>query len=148
MKYQEKITIKAPLLTTVALLDNPDNMQYWQKDLLSYELLSGEPGTVGSTMYMTYLQGKREFTLLETIIENDFPHHFSASYQCKGVVNIVANTFTENTDGHTVWKSDNEFKFFGFMKVMSWFMPQSMFRKKSCQYLHDFKTFAESSVNE
>ncbi len=144
MKYQNTITIKVPINRCIELLDNPDNMKHWQKGLQSYELLSGEPGAVGSKMQLNFLQGKRNLTLIETVIQNDFPHTFNATYECKGVWNLVENHFSENEEGHTVWVSDNEFKFNGMMKIMSWFMPTSMFKKQSCAYLEDFKTFAES----
>lgn len=143
MKYQNKITVNVPLKRCIELLDNAENMKHWQKGLQSYEFLAGEPGAVGSTMRMNFLQGKREVELVETIIKNDFPHEFSATYECKGVWNLVENHFTENSEGHTEWVSDSEFKFSGMMKVMSWFMPTSMFKKQSCTFMEDFKTFAE-----
>ncbi len=143
MKYENSIVIEVPLKRFVELLDNPENMKYWQKGLQSYEILDGESGKVGSTMRMNYLQGKREMSLLETVTVNNLPHEFSATYECKGVWNLVENHFTETTAGHTQWTSVSTFKFTGMMKIMSWFMPTSMFRKQSCQMLDDFKSFAE-----
>ena len=143
MKYQNSITVNVPLKRFIELLDNPENMKYWQKGLQSYEVLDGTPGAVGSTMRMNYLHGKREVSLLETITANNLPNEFSATYECKGVWNLVENHFTETPEGHTQWVSDSAFKFTGMMRIMSWFMPTSMFKKQSFQMLEDFKAFAE-----
>ncbi|WP_223788942.1 SRPBCC family protein [Marinicella meishanensis] len=143
MKYQTSITVAVPLNRFVELLDNPENMRHWQRGLQSYELLQGDPGTEGATMRLDYLHGKKAMSLVETITKNNLPHEFSATYECPGVWNHVINRFHENAQGQTVWEADNVFKFTGMMRLMSWFMPTSMFKKQSCQYLADFKAFAE-----
>ncbi len=95
-------------------------------------------------MKLEYKMGKRELTMVETITVRDFPERFAGTYETKGVWNLVDNHFKDNGDGTTTWIGNCEFKFSGFMKVMSWFMPKSMFSKQSMTYLKDFKTFAES----
>jgi carbon monoxide dehydrogenase subunit G len=145
MKYQNQIVVEVPLARFVELLDNPENMKHWQQGLLSYELLGDQqPGTVGAQMKLCYQMGKRRIEMLETVTVSDFPHRFAGTYEAKGVWNLVDNHFSENEQGHTVWTADCEFRFSGLMRVMSWFMPKSMFQKQSCQYLEDFKKFAES----
>ena len=144
MKYQNQITINAPRDKVIQLLDNPKNMKHWQRGLVSYDLLDGGQGRVGSRMKLNYQMGKRDVEMLETIQTYDFPNRFDATYEAKGVWNLVENHFTENEKGQTVWTADCEFKFSGFMRVMSWVMPKSMFKKQSCQYLEDFKQFVES----
>lgn len=148
MKYTNEIQINLPRVRVVELLDNAENMKYWMVDLISYKHLSQTPGQLGSRMEMQYLMGKRNCTMVETITEINFPERFSATYESKGMWNLVENTFTENLDGTTHWKSDSEFKFSGYMKVMAWFMPTSMLKKQSCKYLNDFKKFAESQGEE
>ncbi|MFC3193484.1 SRPBCC family protein [Marinicella sediminis] len=145
MKYQNTITVEVPISRFVELLDNPENMKHWQKGLQSYELLGDhEPGSVGAQMKLHFKMGKRDLTMIETVTISDFPQRFAGTYETKGVWNLVDNHFKENEQGHTVWIADCEFKFSGLMKVMSWFMPKSMFKKQSCQYLEDFKKFAEA----
>ncbi len=148
MKYQNTVIVEVPLERFVELLDDPENMKYWQQGLQSYEMLGGEPGAVGSQMKLHYQLGKRSFALIETITKNNFPHEFSATYETKGVWNLVENHFKETPQGHTEWVSDCEFKFSGFMRLMSWFMPTSTFKKQSCQYLQDFKQFAEGAGDD
>lgn len=146
MKYPNEITINVTRDRLVELMDNPENMKHWQKGLVSYEFLEGEPGQVGSTMQLDFKMGKRDLSMIETITINEFPERFAATYQTKGVWNLVDNHFTDNRDGTSTWVSDCEFKFSGFMRVMSWIMPKSMFCKQSIQYMEDFKSFAESQT--
>ncbi len=145
MKYQNKITVDVPLAQFIELLDDPENMKHWQQGLNAYEILSDDPKAVGAQMKLHYKMGKREIEMTETIVAYNMPNQFSATYETKGVWNSVDNYFSENEQGQTEWVSDCEFKFTGFMKLMSWFMPKSMFQKQSCQYLVDFKKFAERS---
>ncbi len=148
MKYQNQITINANRDTVIELLDNPENMKHWQRGLVSYETLGEEPTGVGTQMKLSYKIGKRDVEMLETIVSYDFPGRFDATYDAKGVWNLVKNYFKENDAGQTVWTADCEFKFSGFMRVISWIMPKSMFKKQSCQYLEDFKKFVESQQGE
>ena len=38
----------------IELLDDADNMKHWQKGLVNYAFLKGEPGQLGSTMQLEY----------------------------------------------------------------------------------------------
>jgi hypothetical protein len=144
MKYTNEIQINLGRERMIQLLDSAENMKHWQKGLINYKFLSGEPGQVGSKMELEYLMGKRKLIMVETITKRDFPNEFSGTYETNGVWNLVENHFYENPDGTTKWVSVCDFRFSGFMKIMSWFMPTSMFKKQSCQYLEDFKKFAEA----
>ncbi len=144
MKYQNTLTVEVPLSRFVELMHNPENMPHWQRGLVSFEPLSEDSEAVGAQMRLTYQMGKRRLVMTETIVRNDKPHHFDATYETKGVWNRVNNRFDEDGNGHTVWRSECEFRFSGLMKVMSWFMPKSVFSKQSCQYMQDFKRFAET----
>ena len=145
MKYSDEITINLPLEKTIKLLDNADNLKYWIEGFVSYKFLEGEPGAVGSTMAQEYQMGKRNIKMVETITKAEFPDAFSAIYETKGVWNAVDNYFIDNKDGTTLWKTDCEFKFSGFMRFMSFFMPTSMFKKQTSKHLESFKKFAENS---
>ena len=67
MKYTLEIDIHLPREKVIELFDNPDNMKHWQPGLLSFEPLSGTPGTVGAKSQLKYLMGKREIEMVETI---------------------------------------------------------------------------------
>lgn len=144
MNYTCEIVIDKPRHEVVKLFDNPDNMKYWQKGLVSFEHISGEPGKSGAESLLKYDMGKRQLEMIETITFNNLPEEFHANFQAKGVTNIQKNYFTE-TDGKTKWVSDAEFKFTGFMKLMVFFMGKKAFQKQSLSYMEDFKAFAEGN---
>ena len=147
MKYISEITIHLPLSEFVRKLDNPDNMKHWQKDLISYKQLIGNPGEEGAQMELIYKMGKRELILIETILKRNMPHEFHATYDAKGVHNIQRNYFKAIDENTTKWISESEFQFSGtFMKLMAFFMPGT-FKKQSLKYLKDFKAFAEKGTS-
>lgn len=147
MKYTSKITIDLPREEVIAKLDNADNMKHWQRGLINYELLEGTPGQPGAKMKLNYQMGKRKLSMTETIIENNFPSEFHATYDTKGVLNAQRNFFNKVDDNTTEWVSESEFKFDSFgMKLMGWLMPGA-FKKQSMKYLNDFKNFAETGTS-
>jgi len=144
MKYSCEITIDRPRARVIELMDNPDNMKHWQPGLISYEFIEGEPGKVGSKMKLNYKMGKREMEMVETITKNNFPSEFDATYEAKGVYNVQLNKFIEIDENTTKWVAESEFRFSGFMSIMSLFM-KSAFKKQSFKYLEKFNEFAEGS---
>ena len=129
MKYTNQIIIELPREEVIYKLDNPDNMKHWQQGLLSYKVLKGTPGQNGAKMELAYKMGKRNMSLTETIIKNDFPKAFHASYDTKGVHNIQKNYFEILEEKKTRWTSEK------------------MFKKQSLKYLNDFKNFAEKGIS-
>ncbi|MGB5269496.1 MAG: SRPBCC family protein, partial [Eudoraea sp.] len=115
--------------------------------LIGYKQLSDEPTKEGAKMELNYKIGKREMTLIETIIKNNFPYEFHATYDAKGVHNIQKNYFEVIDDDTTKWISESEFQFSGFMmKLMGFIMPGA-FKKQSAKSLSDFKAFAEKGIS-
>lgn len=143
MKYTINIDIDLPREKIIELFDNPDNMKYWQKGFISIESISGTPGQVGAKSKLKYKMGSREIEMIETITKRDLPNEFSGTYEAKGVWNLNKNYFIELDVNRTKWKSEVEFKFTGFMKLIAFLMPGS-FKKQSMKYLTDFKEFAEN----
>jgi len=147
MKYITEIIIHLPLSEFVKKLDNPDNLKHWQKDLISYKQLAGNPGEEGAQMELIYKMGKREVILIETILKRNMPHEFHATYDAKDVYNTQKNYFKAIDENTTKWISESEFQFNGlFMKLMGFFLP-AMFKKQSLKYLKDFKAFAEDGTS-
>lgn len=142
MKYTIEIDINLSRNNVIKLFDNPDNMKYWQKGFISFKTLSGKPGEVGTKSRIKYKMGNREIEMIETITKRDLPNEFSGTYEAKGVWNLNKNYFIELDENKTRWKSEIEFKFYGFMKLIAFLMPNS-FKKQSMKYLKDFKSFAE-----
>ena len=142
MKYTIEIDIDLPRDKVIELFDNPENMKYWQQGFISMEHISGTLGQVGSKSKLKYKMGNREIEMIETITKRDLPNEFSGTYEAKGVWNLNKNYFLELGLNKTKWKSEIEFKFSGFMKLIAFLMPSS-FKKQSMKYLKDFKEFAE-----
>ena len=94
-------------------------------------------------MELRYKMGKREMVLIETILKNNFPHEFHASYDSKAVRNVQKNYFKDVGGKSTRWTAESDFQFSGFMmKAMGFLMPGA-FKKQSRIYAEDFKAFAE-----
>lgn len=146
MKYTIEIEIDQPRDKVVELFDNEENAFKWMEGLQSVDPIEGEPGAIGSTSRMKFKMGKREIEMVETIIEKDLPGNYKMTYDAKGVHNIINNKFTEIGDNKTLYQTEQEFQFKGFMKVMGFLMPGA-FKKQSLKYLKDFKAFAESGDN-
>ncbi|MBS9462657.1 SRPBCC family protein [Flagellimonas sp. 389] len=146
MKYTSEITVNLNRKAFLEKLNNPEDMKHWQRDLISYEHLSKNPGEEGAQMSMDYKMGKRGFKMVETIIKNNLPEELHSMYDTKGVQNIQKNYFSE-IGGKTKWISENEFIFSGFgMKLIGLLMPGA-FKKQSKQYMEDFKAFAENNIS-
>lgn len=145
MKYTLEITIDKSRYEVVKLFENPDNMKYWQRGLISFEHLTGEPGKPGAESRILYKMDKREIEMIETITFNDLPDEFHVNFLASGVHNIQKNYFTEEDDGRTKWRSESEFKFKGFMKVLAFFWGKKPFERQSYEFMEDFKSFAEGN---
>lgn len=143
MRYTVEVTINKPIAEVIEKLDSPENMKHWQRELIKHELISGKGGEEGAKMKLNYDMGKRKIEMIETVIKNNFPYEFHATYDANGVHNIQKNYFSEIDDYSTKWISETEFQFSSFfMKAMGFLMP-GMFKKQSLIYLNDFKAFVE-----
>ena len=144
MQYTLEIDIALPRDRVVELFDDPNNMHQWQPDLVSFTHLSGEPGQVGAKSKLVYQMGQREVEMIETITERDLPETFAGTYEAQGVWNSVHNRFAELQPDWTRWTFDTEFRCSGVIRIFALLMPWS-FKKKSLQFMQQFKAFAEST---
>jgi hypothetical protein len=147
MKYISQIELNLPVKKVIELFDNPDNLEKWQPGLIKHEHLSGTPGCEGAKTKLKFKVGKREIEMTETIIKKDLPTEFTGSYEAKGVYNVVKNSFVELGPFKTQWKTENEFKFKGFMSLFGLIIPGA-FKKQTYQYMEQFKAFAENNVSK
>jgi uncharacterized membrane protein len=149
MKFKCSVIIDLPIEQVIQLYENPENLVYWQDDFISYEHVSGDPGTPGSKGLLKYKFGKGVMELHETIIVNDFPKEFKGKYEAKTMVNLMTNKFSSIHDNQTKYDSEIEYlEFRGIMpKLMAFFMP-GVFKKQVQKWMNQFKAFAESKVND
>lgn len=143
MKYSSSIEINKPIHEVVALFDNPDHMSKWMEGLQSFEHLSGNPGQTGAKSRLKFKNGRREIEMIETITVRNLPEEFSGVYEAPGVYNMVTNRFRKVDDNKTLYISEQEFQFKGFMKLIGLLMPGA-FKKQSAKFQKDFKRFVEN----
>ena len=147
MKYTTEIQVALPRAQFMEKFDSAENMKHWQKGLRSYKFLDEDPGKEGSQMELKFQMGKRDLVMVETILKNNLPYEFHATYDAKGVHNIQKNYFKEVDENNTLWVSESEFQFSGlFMKLMGMLMPGA-FKKQTLEYLKSFKAFAEEGIS-
>ncbi len=145
MKYSVELDINLPVEKVISLFDNTENMYKWMEGLQSFEALEGTPGEVGAKSRMVFLEGKREIEMVETITVKNLPDEFTATYEAKGLYNIVENHFVAKGEHQTQYITVQDFQFTGFMKLMAVFMPGA-FKKQSMKHMEAFKIFAENEA--
>lgn len=142
MEYTVELVIDLPRDRVIELFDNPDNLPKWQEGLQSFEHLSGDLGQPGAKSRLLYDMGNRKVEMIETIEVRSLPDEFTGIYEASGVWNRVVNRFYEEGDSRTRWQLETEFRFSGYMKILSLFM-RSGFPKQTRQMMESFETFAE-----
>ena len=142
MKYTTQIDIDLPLKKVIAIFEDSSKLSCWQRGLQSTKLIHGKNGEVGTKRKLKInLEGQR-ITMFETIVDKKLPHYWHGLYTGKGFTSIQKNYFNEIEQGKTHWKCESEFKFTGFMVLISKILPD-IFKKRSNVVMKDFKAFAE-----
>ena len=143
------IEIDRPLQKVVELFKNKDNLSKWQKRLVSYELVSGSPNSVGAITRLNY----KGVTIFETITASNLPNEIIGQYEHKHNNKVVmthstVNQFSSLGENKTRYEMRIEHeKFIGFLpRLMSGLMSGAI-RKYNQNLLKDFKEFAESSTS-
>ena len=139
LKYNLEIEIDKPIDKVFGMFTNRNLLPRWQPGLVDDEVQSDKDGNI--TYKLTYQVGRRKLFMTETIMREE-GSQYQASYKLKGVVNHVRHEF-ESIDAHrTRWRSEQEFRFKGLMRLISLFM-RSGFENQSRMIMNNFKRFAE-----
>jgi uncharacterized protein YndB with AHSA1/START domain len=149
MRHQLELEIAAPRERVAALFLDPDNLQRWQPDLVSFEQIgSGDPRAVGAKSKQIHRMGQREIEIMETITICSSPEVFAATYEAQGVWNLISNRFMQTAEGTTRWVLDADCKFSSLvLKLMAFLLP-GMLKKQTRTFMQRFKEFAEQSARE
>ncbi|MFC2107686.1 SRPBCC family protein [Bacteroidota bacterium] len=142
MRYTAEIEINLPKDKVVELFNNPENLRYWQAGFLSMEHLGGNRGEEGAISLLRYRIKKRDIEYVETVVKKDLPHKYYGIYEADGIWNGVRNHFHKVNNNKTMWKSYQEFKFKGKMKITAILSPGT-FKKQSQKNMELFKLYAE-----
>ncbi|MFF9915693.1 SRPBCC family protein [Streptomyces sp. NPDC013457] len=153
MKYTVSMEIALPREKVAQLLADPAHLPNWLRGLVAHEPLSGEHGQLGTTSRVVMQMDRRKMECTETITRREpadlreIPRtsvvRFDREIVGEGMWSAVRDRLTESGPGTTLWESENEYRFSGFMmKLVALLMPGA-FRKQSQQHMRDFKAFAE-----
>ncbi len=144
MKFNCTVQINLPINKVIELFDDVDNLDKWQDGFVSFEHLSGTPGTPGAKSKMVYKIGKRDMELIETIVVKNLPTEFTGIYEAKTMTNTMKNYFTSINGNQTKYDVEIEYtKFNGLMIKMMVFLMPGLFKKQTQKWLNQFKEFAE-----
>jgi len=144
MKHKGSIEISQTFEKVAALFSNPENLKEYQDGFVKKELISGSQGEVGAISKMTYLHGKQDMILIETITKNELPHSFEANYHHRHMDNTMKCNFVAIDDTTTRYEFEYEYTRIDWVlpKLMALLFP-SMYRKPAEKWLRQFKEFAE-----
>lgn len=142
MKYTTEIIINKSREDVIEVFEDSSLLSYWQRGLKRSRVIGGAEGEVGSKrkLYMT-IEGQ-SIKMTETITKKKLPEEWHGFYTSKGMKSIQKNYFEAISAHQTRWVCDSEFKFSGFMKLVSKLLPD-IFKKRSVLVQKDFKTFIE-----
>ena len=143
MRYVLELEINLPRSDVVALLYDPTHLQQWQPNLISVEYISGTVLQVGAKSRRVYMVGRQAEEQIETVLVNDLPHVFSASYESAGLWNRIDHQLVEVSPQVTKWRYASRIRSTGFVQVKS-FLLTGRFREQSETMMQQFKHFAES----
>ena len=148
MKYTCSIDIELPRDRVVALFDDRANYKRWMPGLKSLERVSGVPGEVGAVTRLTFVWGRREMTMTETVLQRQLPDRVDLVYESPGSRNPSTHRFIALGPELTRYEQDSAFETDKLMfKLMQLVMP-GWFRKHTLMYMTAFKEFAESQTDE
>jgi len=145
MKFGGTIIIDQPYEKLAALFADTNNLKEWQDGFQKKELIKGVEGKNGAVSKIYLVQGKRKMELTETIVDNQLPHSFEATYHHIHMDNTLKTSFIPINDTQTEYKTEGEYT------RVSWVLPKlmmllfpSMFKKQAYKWMENFKRFAES----
>lgn len=147
MKYTTEIYIDLSLTKVISLFENPDLLKHWQRGLKSNKLIKGVNGEIGAKRKLKINLEGRQITMFETIIDKKLPDYWHGKYTGNGFTSTQKNYFKSVSHEETHWKSFSEFKFSGFMRIVSKIVPH-IFKKRSELIMQDFKAFAEKGTSQ
>ncbi len=142
MRYTEEIKINKPLDEVICVFNDEKQLHHWQRGLIKTRTIKGKTGEIGSIRKLKIDLELSIVSMREEIIHKNLPHEWFATYNSKGLKSVQKNYFTE-TNKTTLWTSESEFMFSGYMKFISKVLP-SIFKKRSQLIMADFKDYIEN----
>lgn len=149
MKFTGTVDVDRPIQQVADLFADPSNLVHYQDGFLRKELVSGSEGQTGAVSKMYYDNRGREMVLTETIVANDLPHSFEATYEHTHMDNTMKTTFTALGDTSTRYDVEGEYTALrGFMPNLMARVFPGLFTKQAQKWLDNFKAYAEQQPVE
>jgi len=147
VKFTCTTEINLPIRKVVELYVNKNNLKEWQKELISYDHISGIPEEVGAVTRLKY----KSVTIFETITFKNIAFEINGEYEHKRsektiLVHKASNRFSSLKENRTLYEMEIEtIKIFGILpKLMSLVMGGAA-KKYYQNLLYQFKKFAEKT---
>lgn len=128
MKLSHEVIVNKPIQHVWNYSNNPDNLSKWLNDFLRYEQVTGDVAApkVGDKSNHTYQEGKREFTMEETITVYEPPHRVELFMTSSYFDMEIVNLFEEIEPGKTKLFASADFVRIGWlMKIMFFFSSKT-----------------------
>ncbi len=142
MNHTLETTIDKPLQEVISFFRDTSKYSLWMEGLQEHRITKGSAGEVGTEAIFVFDMKGRIMEMKETVLISDLPKKYLVQYDAPGVLNKVEFGFSEIDENTTKVINYNEFKFSGFMKIVSFFMGGA-FKKQSQKYLDSFKSAVE-----
>ena len=146
MKLESEVIIDANLEEVWSAFADVGNLARWQQDFVSCTHKSGVPGQPGSVAELSYDEKGRTVSLTETIAERREQEFLAASYRSRFGSTLIVNRFEALSSSATRWTMWCNFKFSGFMKLMSVFTGKAI-RNRVEGDMQRFKLMVESDLS-
>lgn len=145
MKFTCTVLIDKPREVVVDFFTNVDHMHEYQEGFQQKELLSGTAWEEGAVSKLYYQNGQRKMELTETILRNDLPNEFLASYFHTHTENTMRSIFTPLGSEQTRYDAEVHYTAFKgiVVKIMAFLFP-FFFKKQVQKWLTNFKHFLEA----
>jgi hypothetical protein len=157
LKYTVSIEIALPREDVAQLLADPEHLPKWLRGLVMHEPLSGVHGKVGTKSRVVMQMGQQQMEATETITRGDpadlreIPEgsnaHFEREIVSEGMWSVVRDQLIEAGPEKTLWVSESEYRFSGWLMRLLGPLMSGTFRKQSLQPMQDFKAFAEQGTD-
>lgn len=147
MILAHEVIINRPLQTVWDYSNNPDNLSKWLNDFLRYEQLTGDVSApkVGDKSLHTYQEGKREFTMEETITAYDPPRSVELQMTSSYFDLAIVNRFEEIDAGTTRLFASADFVRVGLMmKIIFFFSSKKKMQTDHEKQINKLKELIES----
>ena len=145
MQYVYEIVLNLSRFQVAEYFSNPHTLKKWFLGG-EYEHLEGKPGQPGAKTMIRQTssgpQGSWTTEILHTVIKNDLPYEYVASFETRGVKHTSYSIFQEEGVNTTRWISRNEVEFSGIAKKTR-FIFKGLYKSQTQKSMKKFKKHAE-----